>query len=152
MRITQYLFFNVGYFVEVVLTYGCYPANFTVYQFLKTKLQDYQSSSLNAEAGSSNLPGWQTAAIGLVSGACGPFTNAPIDTIKTRLQRTPAEPGQTAIQRITSIGSDMLKTEGPRAFYKGITPRVMRVAPGQAVTFTVYDRELEWFLGCANVE
>ena len=25
------------------------------------------------------------------------------------------------------------------AFYKGITPRVMRVAPGQAVTFTVYE-------------
>lgn len=25
------------------------------------------------------------------------------------------------------------------AFYKGITPRIMRVAPGQAVTFTVYE-------------
>lgn len=33
----------------------------------------------------------------------------------------------------------MWKTEGSRSFYKGITPRVMRVAPGQAVTFTVYE-------------
>ena len=33
----------------------------------------------------------------------------------------------------------MFKQEGPKAFYKGITPRVMRVAPGQAVTFTVYE-------------
>lgn len=33
----------------------------------------------------------------------------------------------------------MWKQEGTRSFYKGITPRVMRVAPGQAVTFTVYE-------------
>lgn len=34
------------------------------------------------------LPSWETAIIGLVSGAMGPFSNAPIDTIKTRLQKT----------------------------------------------------------------
>lgn len=33
----------------------------------------------------------------------------------------------------------MFKQEGFHAFYKGITPRIMRVAPGQAVTFTVYE-------------
>ena len=31
------------------------------------------------------------------------------------------------------------RQEGVHAFYKGITPRIMRVAPGQAVTFTVYE-------------
>lgn len=35
--------------------------------------------------------------------------------------------------------SDMWKQEGVKSFWKGITPRVMRVAPGQAVTFTVYE-------------
>jgi solute carrier family 25 citrate transporter 1 len=69
----------------------------------------------------------------------GPFSNAPIDTIKTRLQKTPAQPGETAIGRITKISGEMWKQEGARSFYKGITPRVMRVAPGQAVTFTVYE-------------
>lgn len=77
--------------------------------------------------------------IGLVSGAMGPLSNAPIDTIKTRLQKTPAKPGDTAMGRIVNISSDMWKQEGTRSFYKGITPRVMRVAPGQAVTFTVYE-------------
>ena len=33
----------------------------------------------------------------------------------------------------------MWKHEGIHSFYKGVTPRVMRVAPGQAVTFTVYE-------------
>ena len=69
----------------------------------------------------------------------GPLSNAPIDTIKTRLQRTPAAPGETAVGRIVSIGSSMWKQEGVRAFWMGITPRVMRVAPGQAVTFAVYE-------------
>ena len=27
-----------------------------------------------------------------------------------------------------------------RSFYKGITPRVLRVAPGQAIVFAVYER------------
>ncbi|KAK4561586.1 Mitochondrial succinate-fumarate transporter [Recurvomyces mirabilis] len=108
-------------------------ANFTAYTELKAWLQ-----SRNPDP-TAQLPGWQTAGIGLISGAVGPFTNAPIDTIKTRLQRQPAEPGQTAMGRITAIANQMLKQEGPRAFWMGITPRVMRVAPGQAVTFAVYE-------------
>lgn len=49
-------------------------------------------------------------------------------------------PGTTALQRITAIAGDMWKQEGVRSFYKGITPRVLRVAPGQAVVFAVYER------------
>jgi len=106
-------------------------ANFTAYSELRAFLQQYQNIT--------DLPGWQTSIIGLISGAMGPFSNAPIDTIKTRLQKMPAQPGDTAIGRITRIAGDMWRQEGIRSFYKGITPRVMRVAPGQAVTFTVYE-------------
>ncbi|KAI3343754.1 mitochondrial carrier [Ustulina deusta] len=106
--------------------------NFTAYTYFKEALLRRQP-----EGGA--LPTWQTTLIGLVSGAMGPLSNAPIDTIKTRLQKTPAEPGVSALKRITLIAGDMFKQEGFHAFYKGITPRVMRVAPGQAVTFTVYE-------------
>jgi solute carrier family 25 citrate transporter 1 len=44
------------------------------------------------------------------------------------------------MQRIAWIATDMWKTEGARSFYKGITPRVLRVAPGQAIVFAVYER------------
>ncbi|KAH6654505.1 succinate/fumarate mitochondrial transporter [Truncatella angustata] len=108
--------------------------NFTAYTYFKEALKRYQPQY---EGG--NLPGYQTTLIGLVSGAMGPLSNAPIDTIKTRLQKSPAEPGVSALQRIQKISSEMFKQEGSRAFYKGITPRIMRVAPGQAVTFTVYE-------------
>lgn len=108
-------------------------ANFTAYTELKEILQQRQDDP------TAPLPSWKTSIIGLISGAVGPFSNAPIDTIKTRLQRTPAEPGQTAVGRVMAIGNQMWKQEGIRAFWMGITPRVMRVAPGQAVTFAVYE-------------
>ncbi|KAJ9137126.1 hypothetical protein NKR23_g9371 [Pleurostoma richardsiae] len=108
--------------------------NFTAYTYFKEWLRQAQPQY---EGG--NLPSWQTTVIGLVSGAMGPLSNAPIDTIKTRLQKMPAEEGVSAMQRISRIASDMFKQEGVHAFYKGITPRIMRVAPGQAVTFTVYE-------------
>ncbi|KAL7960472.1 mitochondrial carrier [Trichoderma compactum] len=108
--------------------------NFTAYSYFKQWLKEFQPQYADG-----NLPSWQTTIIGLVSGAMGPLSNAPIDTIKTRLQKTPAEFGTTAWTRITTITSDMFKQEGVHAFYKGITPRIMRVAPGQAVTFTVYE-------------
>lgn len=110
-------------------------ANFTAYTELKKLLQKWQPQY--PEGG---LPSWQTGFIGLISGAVGPFTNAPIDTIKTRIQRATALKGETAWTRFATVAGQMFKEEGPQAFYKGITPRVMRVAPGQAVVFAVYEK------------
>lgn len=115
-------------------------ANFTVYSKLKEALTEYHTKNGNNGV----IPSWQTSCIGLISGAIGPFSNAPLDTIKTRLQKetksnNPALANQSSLQRIVRIGRDLIKEEGFAALYKGITPRVMRVAPGQAVTFTVYE-------------
>ncbi|CAI6337371.1 unnamed protein product [Periconia digitata] len=69
--------------------------NFTAYSEFRARLQAYH--------GTTDLASYETMLIGLVSGAMGPLSNAPIDTIKTRLQKTPAEPGQSAVQRIMNI-------------------------------------------------
>ncbi|KAK2467723.1 hypothetical protein APHAL10511_000018 [Amanita phalloides] len=108
-------------------------ANFTVYQELK-KFSHYLQPGLD------ELPSYQHMLIGLISGAMGPFSNAPVDTIKTRLQKSTGLAGQSAFQRVKAIAADMWKVEGARSFYKGITPRVLRVAPGQAIVFAVYER------------
>lgn len=78
--------------------------NFTAYSYFKEWLKQFQP-----QYEGTNLPSWQTTLIGLVSGAMGPLSNAPIDTIKTRLQKTPAEPGTSAWSRISRIASDMFK-------------------------------------------
>lgn len=41
------------------------------------------------QPGVEDLPSYQHMLIGLVSGAMGPFSNAPIDTIKTRTSPCP---------------------------------------------------------------
>ena len=60
--------------------------------------------------------------------------------MKIGLQKATYEPGTSAFQKIVAIAKDMWKQEGVRSFYKGITPRVLRVAPGQAIVFAVYER------------
>ncbi|ORX37764.1 mitochondrial carrier domain-containing protein [Kockovaella imperatae] len=107
--------------------------NFTAYQQFKKLALEYQPQQ-------KDLPSYQTMLIGLISGAMGPFSNAPIDTIKTRIQKASHKPGETAMSRLINVTTDLFRNEGPRAFYKGITPRVLRVAPGQAIVFTVYER------------
>jgi len=118
--------------------------SFTAYTYLKQLVSRLQPER-------TSLPTWQHMCIGLVSGACGPLSNAPIDTIKTRLQR--GDPTLTGAalkakgqgwRKGVEIASEMFKREGISAFYKGITPRIMRVAPGQAVTFAVYERMKKW--------
>jgi solute carrier family 25 (mitochondrial citrate transporter), member 1 len=111
-------------------------ANFTVYVNLKAYLQKQQP-----EIGET-LPGWQTMIVGFIlvilgfiSGACGPLFNAPIDTIKTRIQKTPST--ENGWVRFVNITKSIIKNEGYAAFYKGLTPRVLRVAPGQSITFLV---------------
>ncbi|KAK1234235.1 Mitochondrial succinate-fumarate transporter [Marasmius sp. AFHP31] len=108
-------------------------ANFTVYQEVKKLAHRLQPELVE-------LPSYQHMLIGLLSGAAGPLSNAPIDTIKTRLQKATAEPGVSAMRRIIAIADDMWKQEGVKSFYKGITPRILRVAPGQAIVFAVYER------------
>lgn len=110
--------------------------NFTAYQQFKKWALEYQP----AYQATGQLPSYQTMVIGLISGAMGPFSNAPIDTIKTRIQKASHLEGETAISRFIKVTSDLFKNEGASAFYKGITPRVLRVAPGQAIVFTVYER------------
>jgi solute carrier family 25 (mitochondrial citrate transporter), member 1 len=81
--------------------------NFTAYTYFKEALLRWQPQY--GSEGKGQLPSAQTTLIGLVSGAMGPLSNAPIDTIKTRLQKTPAEPGVSALQRIRAIAGDMFR-------------------------------------------
>ncbi|KAG1144324.1 hypothetical protein G6F37_003001 [Rhizopus arrhizus] len=105
-------------------------ANFTAYQEMKKIAQRLQDVN--------ELPSYQHLVLGGVSGAMGPLSNAPIDTIKTRIQKSTA-PG-SGYERFKTVTSEIMKKEGFFAFYKGLTPRLLRVAPGQAVTFMVYEK------------
>ncbi|CAF9909739.1 hypothetical protein IMSHALPRED_008456 [Imshaugia aleurites] len=108
--------------------------NLTTYTKLNHLLHDWQSIPKNQE-----LSAFQTALCGLVAGAAGPMSNAPIDTLKTLVQRHPTPPGHSSLSHTVAIARTLFQQEGFKALYKGITPRVMRIAPGQAITYTIYE-------------
>ncbi len=123
--------------------------NFTAYKEFKDILLKAQDRT--------ELPSYQHLIIGGVSGAMGPLSNAPIDTIKTRIQRvhhytcfimislqSSATPGESGWSRFVRVSTAIYRDEGWRAFYKGLTPRLLRVAPGQAITFMVYEKIQTW--------
>lgn len=119
--------------IPTMLRQGCNQAvNFTTYNIFKRKVLDYQNKK--------ELDHWQSLILGGVSGGFGPLANNPLDVCKTRLQKQVIKPGVKpkytgVVQAITLI----YKEEGFFALWKGITPRLMRIVPGQAITFMTYE-------------
>lgn len=109
--------------------------NFTVYNELKRRAANYFGSA-------EQIPSLLMMTMGFVSGAMGPICNAPIDIIKTKVQKQRILSNEriSGWNQMKSCFIDTYKSGGIRAFYAGLTPRVLRVAPGQAVIFMVYER------------
>jgi solute carrier family 25 (mitochondrial citrate transporter), member 1 len=80
--------------------------NFTAYQAFKRWAHEYQPQY-------TELPSWQHLLLGGVSGAMGPMSNAPIDTIKTRIQRTPNPSGERGFTRFMHVTKDLIAHEVP---------------------------------------
>jgi solute carrier family 25 (mitochondrial citrate transporter), member 1 len=82
--------------------------NFTAYQAFKKWAADWQPQYAEGE-----LPSWQHLVLGGLSGAMGPMSNAPIDTIKTRIQRTPNPAGERGFTRFMHVTRDLIANEVP---------------------------------------
>lgn len=116
-----------------MLRQGCNQAvNFTTYNLFKKKVLEIQNKQ--------ELDHWQSLILGGVSGGLGPLVNNPLDVVKTRMQKQVIKQGTQAKYTgiVQSIGV-IYKAEGGLALWKGITPRLMRIMPGQAITFMVYE-------------
>ena len=81
---------------------------------------------------------------GFIAGSCARVAIHPLDVMKKRLQVVglkraasygAAETAHKAFPLVVSI----LKTEGPRGFYKGLVPALCKSAPSSAITFGVYE-------------
>lgn len=105
---------------------------FTAYTYLRTNLWDDPA----------DLKPWQAGITGLIAACVGPLLNGPADVIKTRLMNQthsmvePEDRYKNALDAFKRI----LRAEGPKALYKGIGPRLARVAPGQAITWMAVER------------
>jgi len=119
--------------LPTMLRQGCNQAvNFTAYSYIKNQILDLQQTS--------ELASWQSLVIGGLSGGMGPLVNNPLDVVKTRLQKQVVQEGRAP--KYTGLMQACLliaKEESAFALWKGITPRLLRIMPGQAITFTTYE-------------
>ena len=119
--------------VPTMLRQGCNQAvNFTAYNIMKKRVMEWQQTT--------SLDHWQSLLLGGVSGGMGPIVNNPLDVVKTRLQKQVIQHGKTP--KYTGLMQALVviaKEEGPLALWKGITPRLLRIMPGQAITFMTYE-------------
>jgi solute carrier family 25 folate transporter 32 len=81
----------------------------------------------------------------------------PLQVIKARMQQRSesleitADGEVRAVQRhyrgMTDTCKRILHQEGGLGFFKGLVPNAIRVAPGAAITFVVYEGVLDWLTG-----
>lgn len=138
--------------VPTMLRQGCNQAvNFTAYNWSKKQLLAWkgkkQEEGTTPGGGRSavaksdlQLDHWQTLLLGGISGGMGPLVNNPLDVVKTRMQKQVISPGkEPKYKSLLQSCVVIAKEEGIPALWKGITPRLMRIMPGQAITFMTYE-------------
>jgi solute carrier family 25 citrate transporter 1 len=97
---------------------------FLVFEEIKKRLID-QDGQLSV---------WKSLFGGATAGAVSVFVNNPLDVVKTQMQGLEASQYKNSLDCARKI----ITNQGLMFFYKGVTPRLMRVCGDAAVTFTVY--------------
>jgi hypothetical protein len=85
---------------------------------------------------------WTQDSIASCAGAVASITVAqPLDVIKTRIQNRPFHSPESGVSVITNL----VKNEGPSAFFKGLTPKLLVIGPKLIFSFTVAQHMIAYF-------
>jgi hypothetical protein len=119
-----------GFWMSVV-TYGPFASSyFVVYEQMKKFVgkawPDRKSDELP-------LPAYMLS--GFVAGALGAALTNPLDAIKTRMQVE----GGSRYSSALDVARSMVRTEGFSSFQRGLTARVLWIAPGTSITIAVFE-------------
>jgi len=111
---------------------------FSVYEQLKALAQRRRDGE---------EPHWAVPALnGAISKMAANFVTYPLQVVRSRLhQRGGVDRGGIGLRApLVEIGR-MVRVEGWRAFFKGLSPTLLRVAPSGAISFLVYENVVKAF-------
>ncbi|KAL8055896.1 hypothetical protein ABFX02_04G084800 [Erythranthe guttata] len=99
---------------------------------------DYQPAIAAAAAVEHDgLHFWQFMVAGSTAGMVEHMSMFPVDTIKTRMQALGSCPIKSA--SVNQAVRSILKSDGPKGFYRGIGAMALGAGPAHAVYFSVYE-------------
>ncbi|KAL0818975.1 hypothetical protein ABMA28_008265 [Loxostege sticticalis] len=90
------------------------------------------------EKGSENPPFWWSFVSGCAAGSTAALMVNPMDVVKTRMQTLTKGSGERQYTSIMDCITQMLKHEGPTAFFKGGACRMIVIAPLFGIAQAVY--------------
>ncbi|CAI5701604.1 unnamed protein product [Peronospora effusa] len=135
-----------GYFATL-LSFGPFSA---LYFMFYEKAKTFATKRLDLE----DLPAHYTLASAAVAGATASFLTNPLDLIKLRLQvqHAYATEANPAVYRGIIDGlTQLIRTEGVLALYKGAGARVAFHAPSTAITMSLFERCRQVFASLIDV-
>ncbi|CAH7673466.1 tricarboxylate transporter [Phakopsora pachyrhizi] len=106
---------------------------FSTYSSLKSLFQGNMSSG-------QQLPGLITFGIGGIAGIVTVYCTMPLDVIKTRMQSLEAK---SKYRNSFDCANQIFKYEGITRFWKGTTPRLVRLSLSGGIVFTVYENVIK---------
>lgn len=121
---------------------GCGPTVFRQATNQASMFTSYTWIRTNVWGNPENMNPFQAASTALVASTVGPLFNCPADVIKTRLMNQTHSMIDPAMQYkgFADAYFRIWREEGYLALYKGIGPRLARLAPGQAITWVVVEQ------------
>ena len=96
------------------------------------------------EGDSQQLAPLQSMASGFSAACIGPVVTGPFDVCKTRLQAQATGAG-AEYSGFIDVLTRVPREEDVRALWKGLTPRLLRIPPGQAIVWAVSDQVTGWW-------
>lgn len=91
------------------------------------------------------LQAWQSTVSGFAAACLGPTVTNPFDVVKTRMMAQSKAQGAPKYKGFFDCIMKVPAEEGFLALYKGLLPRLMRIAPGQAIVWAVNDQVVGYF-------
>ena len=119
-----------GMFATILRETPSYGVYFASFEWLSRRIEAQKDSSLTR---------LELMLAGGIAGVAGWVSTYPFDVAKTRIQASP--PG--TYRSLFQCMNDIYRTEGPRAFTRGLGATVLRAFPTNAVTFLVYKQTMD---------
>mmetsp|Transcript_7115 Transcript_7115/g.26172 ORF Transcript_7115/g.26172 Transcript_7115/m.26172 type:complete len:312 (-) Transcript_7115:1569-2504(-) len=88
---------------------------------------------------------WQAGLSAMCAATVGPVATGPFDVAKTRLMAQESVGGAKKYRNLLDVLITVPREEGLAALWKGLGPRLLRIPPGQAITWAVADRVI-WMI------